>query len=152
EHLIPRDKYFLRAMVHNDYLRRRKNILLQQIIGICKTPSHIPSLLFDYTDPSKLGGVGAGVASISPRSPFTLSDARPRGAVIETQGVAAQFGREETMMIMPMRISSTGARYELWRIASEIPQGTNENQLEALFPDIYKRIQVLLGTRVEEFH
>ncbi|KAJ6523906.1 hypothetical protein DFH09DRAFT_1286525 [Mycena vulgaris] len=154
-HLSHRDKSFLRALVHDGYVRYRKDIFLEQAVAMGRHPTCGSSATFDYCHENNPGPLYVTATGIEP-NPHTPSFfrpvTRPSRAAMEVHIVRVAIGKVIATAMLPMRICNPGVREELRRISREIPTWTEAKQVEEMLPGIYKRIQDLAASPMEEFH
>lgn len=155
---------FFRVLVQNDYRRERRRILLGQTMMMCggfkwpvveftysnkENAGRLElSFIADETRVENLPKTNGGTPSVSDTA---LGCTTSHGAM-QLHLISVSLGAQPARTGLVMRIASLDVRNQLELIAHGLPAGTDESQLEELYPDIYKRIQVLLDTPVDEFH
>ncbi|KAJ7477397.1 hypothetical protein FB451DRAFT_1454099 [Mycena latifolia] len=145
-HLNARNKWFLRALLHECY-RAVRPLLFRKVLNFMRagtTPGESPYVLFDLTDPDSPCRVSLGpVSELQEMSSF-VSQARNSGGRIQLHVVTVQDGCNPRSWIFPLRSSSGDVMRGLQLMAEEMPLPGDEREEE--------RIEALLALDVVEIH
>ncbi|KAJ7649491.1 hypothetical protein DFH06DRAFT_1135098 [Mycena polygramma] len=130
-----RDRSFLRALLHHDYLARREDIALRHLPSLKMNPSGAPHTLFDYT----AGTCGEiNLADYQGDDSHYDGDAArlvTGGGRMELHFMAIFNGREEAQIWkFPLRLASTELIQGMRAIAATVPPGVTPKDLELYRP------------------
>ncbi|KAJ7601548.1 hypothetical protein DFH06DRAFT_1262083 [Mycena polygramma] len=144
-----RDRSFLRALLHHDYLARREDIALRHLPSLKMNPSGAPHTLFDYT----AGTCGEiNLADYQGDDSHYDGDAArlvTGGGRMELHFMAIFNGREEAQIWkFPLRLASTELIQGMRAIAATVPPGVTPKDLELYRP----MVQDLLNLNVLATH
>ncbi|KAJ7649497.1 hypothetical protein DFH06DRAFT_1208370 [Mycena polygramma] len=130
-----RDRSFLRALLHHDYLARREDIALRHLPSLKMNPSGAPHTLFDYT----AGTCGEiNLADYQGDDSHYDGDAArlvTSGGRMELHFMATFNGREEAQIWkFPLHLASTELIQGMRAIADTVPPNATPKDLELYRP------------------
>ncbi|KAJ6501204.1 hypothetical protein C8R47DRAFT_259616 [Mycena vitilis] len=160
--LQKRDLSFLRWFVHDRYSGQRDQVLLWETASLSQHCPNSWAVIHDYSDREAAGWWRCLIGVVPELSRYftaTIIDANESRCTSEAVQGRVEFhaaliaqGRHRVAIPLPLHIRHHETRAELCRIGGELPAGTEPNDIEELFPVIYRRIQAQIAIPFEEFH
>ncbi|KAJ7494953.1 hypothetical protein FB451DRAFT_1163688 [Mycena latifolia] len=150
EPLSKRDRLFLHALVHHDYLAKRKVIRAEQMVLVNTSAPGLPAVRSSYNTPYQEGRASVQMCALAGGSGDaglleaawhgSKSRAQRSCGKLEVHIVTVAEGSGSRARLIPLRAANSATYHSLRLLWGRIPSGMTAQEVEHSFPEVWSEV------------